>query len=129
MEDLKKKHLTFLTNKGPFKIDCNTIIFSEEEISILKRYGHWFKALTDGILPPITEKQKLFIEVAKGKRDPFSIEEWTWFRYLGRKRIEQEKGDSLYNTPRLEDDPFYSREGLISLRKIVYKTISEQHRK
>ena len=129
MNDLKKQHLSFLTQKGPFKIDCNTITFSEEEINILKQYGHWFRALTDGILQPITEKQKLFIEVAKGNRDPFSVEEWAWFRYLGRKRIEQEKGDILYNTPRLDDDPFYSREGLKSLRRVVYKTISEQHRK
>lgn len=114
---------------GKFKIDCGKHIFSEGEIEILEKYGHWLKALSAGELEPPTERQELFIEMTQGKRQPFSEEEWAWFKYIGRKRIEKEKGDVLYTTPRLEDDPFYSREGAKALRKNVFKTVTESHRK
>ena len=66
--------------------------------------------------------------MTKGKRDPFSIEEKAWFKYFKRKEIEYQKKDKLYNTPRLDDDPFYSREGFKSLKKSMFSTIAELHR-
>ncbi|MGD1845073.1 MAG: DUF413 domain-containing protein [Salibacteraceae bacterium] len=121
-------HKALLRSKGPFKIDCNTIIFSDTELALLKRYGHWFEALSNGQLTPITEQQTRFVQVAQGELPPFSLEEGAWFKYLGRKRIEKEKGAVLYQTPRLDEDPFYSREGAKHLRKQQFKTIRQTHR-
>ncbi|MAP55114.1 MAG: hypothetical protein CL605_09450 [Altibacter sp.] len=108
--DLKKIHLKFLKEQGPFTIACNHIIFSNEEISLLQKYGHWFRALENGELPPITEKQRLFVEVASGKKTPVSFEEYTWFKYKARLRIEEQKGDILYRTPTYIENGFYTRD-------------------
>ena len=60
MKTQKEEHLDFLSKKGIFKMDCSHTLFSNEEIEILERYGHWFKALISGELEPYTEKQRLF---------------------------------------------------------------------
>lgn len=122
MKRERARHVKLLREKGHFKVDCNTIIFSTEELEILEKYGHWFKALADGLLYPVTEKQRLFVEMVKGNRDPFSIEEKAWFKYIKRKEIEYHRGDKSYNTPRLDDDHFDSKEGFKSLKKSIFNT-------
>ena len=104
----KKQHLDYITECGPFTIDCNLIIFSIEEVEILKKYGHWFAAIEDGTLEPLSEKQQFFIDVCKGLKQPMSIYELVWFRYAERRKIEKDKGDKLYQTPQLNQDTFYS---------------------
>ncbi len=125
MEKEKARHIRLIQEKGRFHIDCNTIFFSTEELKLLEKYGHWFKALADGLLYPITEKQRLFVEMTKGNRDPFSIEEKAWFKYFKRKELEYRKGDKFYNTPRLNQDPFHSTEGFKSLKKSMFSSITE----
>lgn len=127
MKSQKAQHLSYLSDKGSFKIDCKVAIFGEDEIEILEKYGHWFKALISGELEPYTEKQKLFIEVAKGEREPISIEEKTWFKYTKRKEIEEKHGHVLNSRPELETDPFYSREGAKHLRKSQMSTMGKNH--
>jgi uncharacterized protein YifE (UPF0438 family) len=73
-------------------------------------------------------KQALFIEVEKGEREPFSVEEKTWDKYKQRKVIEEEKGHILNSRPVLETDPFYSREGAKHLRKGQMSTMGKNHR-
>ncbi|QNJ97025.1 DUF413 domain-containing protein [Constantimarinum furrinae] len=118
----KKQHLNYIKKCGPFKIDCNRIIFSNEEIEILEKYGHWFTALEDGTLKPLSERQKLFIDVAKGLKKPVSSEETAWFKYTRRRQIEKESGNSLYNTPVLENNEFYSRQDYLKQKQIMQKT-------
>ena len=56
--------------------------FSEEEAKILKRYGGVFHRLTTGERPPETEAQERFVEVARGVRNPTTIYEQAWRKYL-----------------------------------------------
>lgn len=128
MKNTKEVHLKLISQKGKFKMDCSEAIFSNEEREIIEKYGNWFKALISGELEPYTEKQKLFIEVAKGKREPISIEEKTWFKYTKRKEIEEKHGHVLNSRPKLETDPFYSREGVKHLRKGQMSTMGINHR-
>ena len=125
MEKERARHNKLLREEGIFTIDCNTIIFSSEEIEILEKYGHWFRALTDGVLYPTTEKQRLFVEMTKGNREPFSIEEKAWFKYFKRKQLEYRENDKSYNTPRLDQHSFYSEEGLTSLKNSMFGNITE----
>ncbi|MGJ3234201.1 DUF413 domain-containing protein [Marivirga sp.] len=127
MKTQKEQHLNYLSSKSPFKIDCKVTIFSEEELSILRNFGHWFKALAEGELEPFTEKQKLFIEAANGQREPFSLEEKAWVRYTKRKEIEEKYGHVLNSRPELETDPFYSREGAKHLRRSQMSTMGKNH--
>ena len=125
----KTIHLNYIADCGPFTIDCNRIIFSTEEIEILETYGHWFAALEDGTLTPLTDLQRNFVDVCRGVKKPMSTYEVAWFKYVGRKKIEREKGNSLYQTPQLQQDTFYSREHVKQLRKTVSRTVWENHRK
>lgn len=127
MKTKKDTHLEYLSSKGKFKIDCKITILGEEEIKILEKYGHWFEALISGDLVPYTEKQKLFIEVAKGNRSPFSMEEKAWFKYTKRKEIEEKYGHVLNSKPELKTDPFYSREGAKHLKKSQMSTMGINH--
>ncbi len=123
----KERHLEYIRQKGSFSIDCSLAIFSSEEIEILEKWGHWFKALVDGELEPFTESQKRFIEVIGGSIDPFSLEEVAWNKYINRKIIEKESGDSLKASYIPENDTFYPREDIDKMNRINYGTISQIH--
>ncbi|MCU0358783.1 MAG: DUF413 domain-containing protein [Cyclobacteriaceae bacterium] len=120
------KHKQLISEKGPFIIDCNLKIFTDEEIQILKKYGHWFHALTHGDLNPFTLAQARFIKVAQNEETPVTVEEKAWFKYLGRKRIEADLGDRLHVHYEIDQDSFYNRDQAKQLRstmgKVIYKT-------
>lgn len=111
----KKIHLDYIKEHGEFHVDCSHAIFSTEEIEILQKYGHWFRALTDGTILPFTELQKRFIAVMNHDEDPFSIEEKAWFKYLGRKKLEVEKPESFRINYMFEEDMFFTREDYYKL--------------
>ena len=105
----KQDHLNYIKEKGDFHIDCSTIIFSSQEIAILKKFGHWFDALEKKKLEPITELQIRFVNVCQGNNLPFSIDEKAWFKYCGRRKLEQEQTESLKAHYRF-DSEFFSRD-------------------
>ncbi len=124
---LKQENLQYIKEKGKFKIDCNTAIFTLEEIVILQKWGHWFRALTDGTLKPFSDKQRDFIEALKGKKESFSLEEKAWFKYNGRKNLEKKKGDSLNLQYRFDEETFYARADVKKLKSIMYSEIVKIH--
>ena len=101
--------MKLIRDRGDFSVDCSHSIFSTGELELLKCCGHWFAALGSGELKPITELQKRFIEIANEKETPFSIEEKAWFKYKGRKRIENENPESLQIEYRFGNE-FFLRE-------------------
>jgi len=103
-------HKNYIQRKGRFTIECNILVFSTEEIAILQKWGHWFKALCDGELSPFSWKQERFIQVMKGEEEPFSLHEQAWYKYIGRKKVEALYGDSLYANYDPEEEGFYSKE-------------------
>ena len=110
-EHMRSEHLRYLKEKGPFRIDCSTSIFSMEEVAILEKYGHWFAGLTSDILRPFTYKQERFVTVARNEAAPESDMERAWYKYLGRKKIESENPASLSLNYSFEDEGFQTREG------------------
>ncbi len=110
-------------------MDCDHKVFSEDEIEILEKFGHWFDALSRGILKPFTELQERFVLVSKSdKMKPFSPEENAWHKYLGRKRFEKQYGDSLNKQYVLKDCAFHNRDMKRQQNKIMYNVISSNHR-
>lgn len=111
MLSLKEEiHKQYIREKGTFVIKCNAVIFSNEQVEILLKYGHWFQALCDGTLTPYTEKQRRFILAIDGKREPFSEEEVTWNMYLSRLKLEKEYGNHLEYNFIPEEKGFYREE-------------------
>jgi len=128
MEANKREHLTYIKDKGRFVLDCNHQFFSENEVEILEKFGHWFDALAQGILKPFTELQERFVLVSKFEVPPFSPEEETWVKYLGRERVEKQYGDSLNKQYALKDCTFLNRDMQRQQNKINFSVISSNHR-
>lgn len=103
-------HKNYIRSKGRFEIDCNTVIFSSEEIGMLEKWGHWYRALCNGDVELYSEKQRRIVQTANGDREPFSIEEQVWNKYLGRKKVEAKYGDKLEYNYVPEADNFFSRD-------------------
>jgi uncharacterized protein YifE (UPF0438 family) len=127
--DSKGEHLEYIAHRGLYSIDCDTKVFSPEEIQVVEKWGHWFKALISGDLNPFTEAQKRFIKVMKREVEPCTLEEKAWFRYIGRKAVEKQYGDRLSIKYTPEEDTFYSREDKKKMNRITYGTITGIHRK
>lgn len=125
----KGDHLEYIAHRGLFHIDCDTKIFSQEELEIIEKWGHWFIALVSGELKPFTESQEKFIEVMKGEIGPNSLEEKAWFKYQGRKAVEKKYGDRLKLRYEAEDDTFYSIEDKNKMNQITYSTMAQNHHK
>lgn len=119
----KTNHLAYIRGKGKFLIDCDLKIFLETEISELKKYGHWFLALTNGILFPFNDEQQHFIDVALFLKPPRTIHEKIWNKYLLRKKIELKYGETLNNKPKLKEDQFYNRDMVKMVKSTMFKVI------
>ena len=108
MLSLKEElHKQYIKEKGTFVIKCNAVIFTNEQVEMLLKYGHWFEALCDGTLKPFTEKQRRFIQAIKGDREPFSEQEVCWNMYLNRLELEKEHGNHLNYNFIPEEKGFY----------------------
>ena len=92
--------------KRPFIIRCSREIFSEEEIAILERYGRGLERLANGERLPETEDQQRFVEVAQGRRQPESIYERTWEKYVWRVAWESDPANrsAMGERRRMPDD-------------------------
>jgi uncharacterized protein YifE (UPF0438 family) len=123
----KKDHLSYIKEKGEFRVDCSHEIFHPAEIKVLEKYGHWFHALTTSILEPISEGQKEFIRVANHEITPITPAEKAWHKYLARKVIEAKAGDSLKIQYHVEVDPFYNREMARQEKRIMYGEMKKNH--
>ncbi|WP_425390990.1 DUF413 domain-containing protein [Ekhidna sp.] len=129
MPSTKQDHLQYLKEKGQFKIDSkikNLRAFSDEMIDILEKYGHWFEALIEGKLDPISEKQRMFVDAVKNEH-PFSIEEQAWVLYKKRKSLEKGLKDALKRRPSIATDTFYDREDVKILRGAMFGTNVKEH--
>lgn len=128
MLSLKEQHLQFLAQEAKFEVKCSHAIFSTEEIEALEQHGHWLQAMASGELATLSAAQQRFVEVARGERMPVSLHEKAWFKYLGRTRLEAEKGDALKIEYHVLEDSFYSREMVKQLRRGMRHTLGEAHR-
>src|SRR5687767_4890535 len=64
-----------------FRMECSRKYFTPNELRILLEYGSWLKALAYGEIPPFTEPQRRFIEVAHGDASAESDFEKVWDSY------------------------------------------------
>jgi hypothetical protein len=124
---LHNEHVAYLKEAGPYTMACSCEIFNNEQIEIIKKYGHWFTALVDGTLEPFTQSQRQFVEVIKGEADPVSIEEQAWRLYTMRKEYERKHSERLKRKYSLDEDPFYNRADVGKLRGGMMGTINQTH--
>ena len=124
----KQEHQAFIEKKGKFIVDCSHAVFSTEEIELLEKYGHWFKALETGELKPFTDRQKAFILVATHKQVAFSLEEVAWLRYQWRKDWEADHDNISKEQRYLEEDTFHYRSMVKQVRSTMGKVMRDNHK-
>ena len=71
-----------------FVIKCSKENFLPREIESLELNGYRFCQLTIGQCHPESTDEKSFLDVIKGIRDPLTIGEKAWIKYLNQMRIE-----------------------------------------
>lgn len=127
--EAKQKHLSYIREKGPFILRCKTIIFNNEEIELLKTYGHWFQALTDGEIEPISDMQIEFVKAARKEKDPISPFECAWLKYLNRLAWEADNKHIMIADYQLEEDSFYNRDMAKQQRGMMFGVMRDNHKK
>ena len=65
-----------------------THVFAPDEITLLKRYGHWLEALAGERIQAFTADQKRFISVTKEEQKPETPFETAWMRLMERRDFE-----------------------------------------
>ncbi|MCR9171579.1 MAG: DUF413 domain-containing protein [bacterium] len=116
----KNDHLEFINSKGRFHVDCNHSIFSNEELETLEKFGYWFEALINGDLDPISEQQEYFIDVFRNNKKPETPEQFAWFKYKGRKALEEKQPDKFkLDYSHDSEDPFFKRDDWKKMRRWV----------
>lgn len=125
----RSSHIKFIRN-NPFTFQVSRHGFSESEVRFIEKHGHWLSALVSGELEPVTNEQKDFLAEMKSRKPIVECmpQVQLWKRYLRQEIIENDNGAMESPPPVLEDDPFYSREGVKEMRRGQFKTITEQHR-
>src|SRR6056297_1318615 len=123
----KKEHLQYLKKKGPFSLEVNCDNLNKKEKELIRKWGHWFRALEEGTLQPFRESQERFIKVVKGELKPFTLEEQAWFKYVNRKKYLEKHPDMLRIKYKLDDDEFYNRDDAAKLRGRQLGTIHRTH--
>ena len=73
----EQAHKDYIKSKGEFVVNCSHKVFNREEIELLQKYGHWFEALINGSLKPISKVQEDFLLQVKERK----IKEYIQFNY------------------------------------------------
>ena len=120
-------HKLYIKEKGDFIVDCSHAIFSRDELQDLKKYGHWYQALANGVLKPITDSQSKFVMVATNQTKPITPAEWNWFRYSHRKALEEKPGNALNANYKIEEDTFYNRAMAKKLKGMMFNEMNKNH--
>ncbi|WP_426432454.1 DUF413 domain-containing protein [Winogradskyella sp. HB-48] len=84
-------------------------MFTQEEIELLKQFGHWFEGLANVDLVPFIEVQKAFVRVFTENTRPQTKHEILWFKYLGRLKLEQENLEKFKLDYSFKEQGFHTR--------------------
>lgn len=121
-------HKHYTNEKGEFQFRCNPVVFSREQYEAITLYGHWYEALTNGVLKAITPEQEHFVEVANMRAQPITEHEHAWFKYLKRMQIEEQHGEAMKRVYQMEEDTFYTRAQAQQLRGAMFGLIQNEHK-
>jgi uncharacterized protein YifE (UPF0438 family) len=64
-------------------------VFSQSELEVLAKYGHWFMALQNGWIEPNTPSQAHFIACCNGDAETATSQEKLWIKYITSVRLEK----------------------------------------
>ncbi|MBB4635534.1 DUF413 domain-containing protein [Longimicrobium terrae] len=65
----------------PFNPRVPEIEFPVRDLEVLRRRGSWMRALAEGEIQPLTQKQRSFVDAANGQRPPSTYHEELWTAY------------------------------------------------
>lgn len=119
------EHLRYI-NQGNFKIESFfSKTLKDREVEILEKYGHWFQALSDDVIIPITKDQMVFLDEVRSKDIEVSIHAKIWRIYMYRKSHEAE----LHKEYHADQNPLWTDEDYQAYKKMMGKVVWEGHSK
>lgn len=84
-----KKHLEYAA-RHTFTFGEELEDFTPSERAILRKNGNWLNALATGLIPPLTDAQKRFLEVCSGNAAPTTDYESVWLKYSEYKKRQEQ---------------------------------------
>jgi uncharacterized protein YifE (UPF0438 family) len=88
-----------LWNRSGYRLGVKGVfMFTERELGLLQRRGHWLEGLDLAAIAPVTVAQERFVKVCRGELRPETEFERAWMKLKGRREFESE--------PRAEVDIF-----------------------
>lgn len=88
VDEIPHSHRQYARQRD-FQPRCSLSIFTSDEIDYLVRWGHWMQALAEGLIEPVTDAQRRFVEVASDRAESSTAPESLWWRYQERRRLEE----------------------------------------
>jgi hypothetical protein len=85
-----------LTTSNPGKLTQPAVLMTDQERTLLERYGGWLQSLAEGSQAPTTDEQRRFVQVARGELEPQTPFETAWIR--------AERARQVYLAPITRDD-------------------------
>jgi len=79
LEELRHKH--YRSQRLAIREDI-TKNLTQDELALIRRYGAWMAALSNGAIQPLTASQEQFFEVANQRREPKTPHERAWRTYF-----------------------------------------------
>jgi len=76
-----------LTTSNPGTANQPAVLLTDQERTLLERYGGWLRSLAVGSRAPTTEEQRHFVQVANGELDPQSPFETAWVKAQRASRV------------------------------------------
>jgi len=128
MDPIRREHRKLAIQRD-FPFECDPRLFSDEQHSLIRRWGHWYQGLTTGVLPPITEAQHRFVEAVNGATAPDEPHAAAWWRYLKRLAIEEKHGDAMRSSHQVDADTFYNRDMVKQVRKTMGGVNLREHKR
>ena len=128
MKAVDPEHLRFAKMRD-FNFRCDPRLFSDEQYELIRRWGHWYQALTDGTLEPFTDAQLDFIAAVRDVKPPNETHAAAWWRYCKRLKIEEKHGEAMHSSYQIDADTFYNRDMVKHVRKTMFNVINKEHRR
>jgi uncharacterized protein YifE (UPF0438 family) len=128
MKTSNAAHLTE-ARKKEFTFAADPRLFTEAQYDLVRRWGHWYAALTEGRIQPLNDAHRAFLAAVKGGTPPDEPHAEAWWRYCKRLAIEAKDDGAMHSTHQFDTDTFYSREMVKKLKSTMRGVVTREHRR
>lgn len=118
-----------LARQRDFPFACDPRLFSEEQYTLIRRWGYWYQGLSESRLAPLNDAHRAFVEAVHAGSPPAENHAAAWWKYLKRLKIEEEHGDAMHSSHHEETDTFHNREMAKKVRRTMGGVNLREHKR